>query len=70
MAAIGAHFDLAADGEFSIEAVRCVGCCGLAPVVVVNDEVYGSVNREKLPEILAIHRSRSPVGAGNSNAAT
>ena len=44
------------DGEFSIEAVRCVGCCGLAPLVVVNGEVYGKVTKAKLPEILAKHR--------------
>jgi len=44
------------DGQFSVEAVRCVGCCGLAPVIVVNDEVYGNVTRERLPEILAKHR--------------
>jgi len=44
------------DGEFSVEAVRCVGCCGLAPVLVVNDEIYGKVTKAKLPEILAKHR--------------
>jgi NADH-quinone oxidoreductase subunit E len=47
------------DGEFSIEAVRCVGCCGLAPVVVVNDQVYGKVAKGVLPEILAKHRDQS-----------
>jgi NADH-quinone oxidoreductase subunit E len=44
------------DGEFSVEAVRCVGCCGLAPVLTVNGEVYGKVGKAKLPEILAKHR--------------
>ena len=44
------------DGEFSVEAVRCVGCCGLAPVLTVNNEVYGKVTKAKLPEILAKHR--------------
>lgn len=29
------------DGRFSIQDTRCLGCCGLAPVMVVNDEVYG-----------------------------
>lgn len=47
-----------ADNEFSMEAVRCVGCCGLAPVVVVNDEVYGKVGKDRLPEILAEHRGK------------
>ena len=44
------------DGEFSVEAVRCVGCCGLAPVLTVNGEVYGKVTKAKLPEIIAKHR--------------
>jgi NADH-quinone oxidoreductase subunit E len=44
------------DREFSVEAVRCVGCCGLAPVLVVNDEVYGKVDKSQLPEIIAKHR--------------
>lgn len=41
------------DGKYSIEAVRCVGCCGLAPVLMVGDEVFGKLTTEKLPEILA-----------------
>jgi NADH-quinone oxidoreductase subunit E len=45
------------DGEFSFEAVRCVGCCGLAPVLTVNGEVYGKIGPESLPEVLAKHRN-------------
>ncbi len=41
------------DGEFSVEAVRCLGCCGLAPVMVINGEVFGKVVTKSLPEILA-----------------
>ena len=41
------------DGKFSIEAVRCVGCCGLAPVIVVDGEVYGKLTKKKLPGILS-----------------
>lgn len=44
------------DGEFSIEAVRCVGCCGLAPVLVVGEEVFGKLTKEKLPEVIAHFR--------------
>jgi NADH-quinone oxidoreductase subunit E len=47
------------DGEFSIEAVRCVGCCGLAPVAVVGDEVFGKLTKDELPEIIAKLRTRS-----------
>ncbi|HNX36555.1 MAG TPA: NAD(P)H-dependent oxidoreductase subunit E [Kiritimatiellia bacterium] len=41
------------DGEFSVEAVRCLGCCGLAPVMVINGEVYGKVKTETLQGIIA-----------------
>ena len=41
------------DGEFSIEAVRCVGCCGLAPVMVIGDKVYGKLTKDELPGIIA-----------------
>ncbi|MEI7851378.1 MAG: NAD(P)H-dependent oxidoreductase subunit E [Kiritimatiellales bacterium] len=40
------------DGEFSMEAVRCIGCCGLAPVITVNGEVFGSVKTAQLKKIL------------------
>ncbi len=45
------------DGMFSVEAVRCVGCCGLAPVMTVNGEVYGSLTRAMIPEIVAKYTS-------------
>ena len=45
-----------ADGLFSIQAVRCVGCCGLAPVLTIDGEVYGSVTKAKLPEIIAKYK--------------
>ncbi len=41
------------DGKFSIEGVRCVGCCGLAPVLVVGEEVHGKVTKDQLPGIIA-----------------
>ncbi len=37
---------------FTLETVACLGACGLAPVVVVNDDVYGSMNKEKTVELL------------------
>jgi NADH-quinone oxidoreductase subunit E len=40
------------DGEFSMEAVRCIGCCGLAPVLTVNGEVFGNVKTAQLKKIL------------------
>ena len=41
-----------ADGLFHLQCVRCVGCCGLAPVCVINGKTYGRMEPEKVPEIL------------------
>jgi len=40
------------DGKFSLEEVRCFGSCALAPVIVVDDEVFGNVTTAKTKEIL------------------
>jgi len=40
------------DEKFSLESVRCFGSCALAPVMVVDDEVYGSVTRPKALDII------------------
>lgn len=40
------------DGEFSIEATRCIGACGLAPIMTVNDEVYGKIDAADVEGIL------------------
>ncbi len=40
------------DRKFSLETVRCLGACGLAPVVVVDHDIYGSVDPVKVPETL------------------
>jgi len=37
-----------ADGEFSLNAVRCVGCCGLAPVAMVGEDVHGKISQTKV----------------------
>ena len=44
------------DGLFSIEAVRCLGCCGLAPVIVVNGEVHGKLDTKSIPGIVEKYR--------------
>ena len=41
-----------ADGKFSIDATRCIGACGLAPVMTVNDDVYGRLTADEVPDIL------------------
>ena len=42
-----------ADGKYSIEATRCIGACGLAPVLTVNGEVYGRLTVDDVDDILA-----------------
>ncbi|MCR5272659.1 MAG: NADH-quinone oxidoreductase subunit NuoE [Lachnospiraceae bacterium] len=44
------------DGKFSLDACRCVGACGLAPVMMVNDEVYGRLTPDMLDDILAKYK--------------
>lgn len=41
------------DGKFSLEACRCIGACGLAPVLTVNDDVYGRLTVDDIDGILA-----------------
>ncbi len=42
-----------ADGKFSLEACRCIGACGLAPVMTVNEDVYGRLTVDDVADILA-----------------
>ena len=41
------------DGKYSLDATRCIGACGLAPVLTVNDDVYGRLTKEDIDGILA-----------------
>ena len=41
------------DGKFTLEATRCLGCCGLAPVIKINEEIYGGLVPEDVPGIIA-----------------
>jgi len=45
--------DTTADGLFSVERVACLGCCSLAPVVMIDGEVYGRLTGDKLGKIVA-----------------
>ena len=42
-----------ADGKFTLNATRCLGACGLAPVMMIGDEVYGRLTPDEIPAILA-----------------
>ena len=45
------------DGQFTLEATRCLGCCGLAPVMTVGEEVYGRLTPADVKGILAKYRA-------------
>lgn len=45
-----------ADGNFSIVETRCIGCCGLAPVITVNSNVYGKLTEKDVDGILAQYK--------------
>ena len=48
--------DTTDDGLFTLQATRCLGACGLAPVMTVNDEVYGGLTPDDIPGILEKYR--------------
>lgn len=48
--------EVTADGIFSIESVRCIGACALAPAAVVNEDVYGKVDENMIEEIITKYR--------------
>ena len=46
------------DMQFTLQASRCIGACGLAPVLTVNEDVYGNIGPERVPEILAKYKGQ------------
>lgn len=44
--------DTTEDGKFTLEVMRCIGACGLAPALTINNEVYKQVNPDKLQAII------------------
>ncbi len=47
---------ITADGKFSVDTTRCVGACGLAPVMMVDDDVYGRLTPDMVEDILKKYR--------------
>lgn len=47
-----------ADGKFSLDATRCIGACGLAPVFTVNDEVYGKATPDMMKKVIAEYMNK------------
>ncbi len=49
--------DTSPDGRYSLEATGCIGACGLAPVLTINNEVYGRLTAKEVPGILAKYQA-------------
>lgn len=47
------------DGLFSLETIRCYGCCGLAPVININGKIYGKVDKKKMLDILNEYKAKA-----------
>lgn len=46
------------DALFTLEATRCLGCCGLAPVMMIDDQVYGRLKPEDIPGIISLYKNK------------
>jgi NADH:ubiquinone oxidoreductase subunit E len=54
------------DGQFTLETVRCVGCCSIAPVVMVDETAHGRLQQEELPKV--VEKYRKPKGKSKGKA--
>lgn len=45
--------ECSADGKFSLTATRCIGCCGLAPVMTINEHVFGKMTKDEVDKVIA-----------------
>lgn len=46
------------DALFTLEATRCLGCCGLAPVIMIDDQVYGRLKPEDISGIVGLYKNK------------
>lgn len=46
------------NGLFTLEAVRCLGCCSIAPVVKIGEKIYSNVGKDKIPEIISYYTKK------------
>ena len=47
---------LSEDGLFNVNSIRCLGACGIGPVVRINDKIYGHVEVDDVKDIITSHR--------------
>ena len=52
----GTPEETTADGLFTLEGVRCLGCCSLAPVVTIGNDLYSKVKTIDVPELISKYR--------------
>ena len=52
------RIETTSDGVFSLQYVACLGCCSLAPVMMVDGEVHGRLTPEKAVDVLESYRTR------------
>ncbi len=48
------------DGEFTLETVRCLGCCSLAPAMMIDQRTYGRLTRKRIDDVIASSREGRP----------
>ncbi len=53
---LGIESGITEDLVFSLDATRCIGCCGLAPVMTINGDVYGKITKDQVAGILAKYK--------------
>jgi len=60
MEELGIHYgETSKDGIFSLESTRCVGTCGLAPVIMIGDEVHGPLSPNQVPTLLESYLAKA-----------
>ena len=47
------------DGQFTLKEIRCIGACGLAPALMVDQKVYGHINHDNIQTILQLYKEDS-----------
>ncbi len=53
---LGVESGITEDLIYSLDATRCIGCCGLAPVMTINGDVYGKITKDQVADILAKYK--------------
>jgi len=54
------------DGKFSLQSVACLGCCSMAPVIMINDETYGNLTTKSMKKIIKQYKRNINKGEGKS----